>query len=199
VALLLLSGPLMTSSGISSGTHGSITAATARPASSDFTATVLFQGADASDHTDPGSAIATQFDGGFTTVFTWASPNQATLVTKGVLTVLFLGASVGTTSNSLNGAVPKLNGSITLHSGFAQDQLLFEGVYQVQASLFDLGTAIWNTTFYVWVQAPSHLTVVNIALILIGLFEVYQIAALGSARVARKELGLDTPPIKGSP
>jgi hypothetical protein len=191
---LVAAGPLGASAGLTSGLRSSLSSSSVAPASSDFSASLTFQGVDTSAHSSAGSAITASFGHVFTSVFTWKSPDQATLVTKGTLSVLFLGATIGTTSNSLQGAVPAENGSITLTSNFGQDQYLFEGVYQLQASLFDNGQAIWNNTFYVWVQAPYHLTVVNVALILISLFEIYQIAALGSVYAARKQLGIEKPP-----
>jgi len=169
------------------------------PSTSSFSASVTFQGTSVLDHSTPGSAIQSSFGSSFVSVFIWNSPGQATLITEAALSVQFLGATVGTTSNTINGATPQLNGQINLTSDFTQDKYLFEGVYQVVASLFDHGQAIYNTTFYVWVQAPDHFTVVNVALILIGLYEIWQIAALGSVRVARKQLGLDPPPKKESP
>lgn len=197
LALVLVLGPLLPVGDGWSSAHDAFTGASVQPSSSDLSAYVTFQGDLAGNHTSPGSAIVTSFGGVFTTVFTWKSPNQATLVNKGTLTVLFLGATVGTSSSSLSGAGANSSGTITLTSDFTQDKYLFEGVYQLQATLFDQGQAIWNTTFYVWVQAPDHLTVINIALILIGILEIYQIAALGSVRVARKQMGLEPPPKQG--
>jgi hypothetical protein len=89
------------------------------------------------------------------------------------------------------------SGAITLTSDFSQNQYLFEGVYQLQATLLDNGHRLSTIAFYVWVQAPEHITVVNIALFLIGGYEIYQIAALGSVRAARKQLGLE-PAKKGA-
>ncbi|MCI4365115.1 MAG: hypothetical protein L3K10_03515, partial [Thermoplasmata archaeon] len=129
--------------------------------------------------------------GKLTTFFAWQAPTQPALVTQGTLTLFFLDAQVGTSSQSIVGAVPAANGTITLTSDFSQDQYLFEGVYELLATLSSNGHSLYHTTFYVWIQAPNHLTVVNIALILIGAYEIYQIAALGSARVARKQLGLE--------
>ncbi|MCI4373830.1 MAG: hypothetical protein L3K02_09370, partial [Thermoplasmata archaeon] len=146
---LLLLGPQVPS-GSPSGVHSAFAGPSARPSASDFSAAVTFQGDPASDHSGTGDAIQTNLNGVFTTIFTWKSPDQATLVNKGTLTVLFLGATVGTSSSSISGAVPGVNGSITLTSDFTQDKYLFEGVYLLQASLFDQGQAIWNTTFYVW-------------------------------------------------
>jgi hypothetical protein len=193
----MLAGSLTPVGGGTSGARGALSGAATTPATSSFTAGLTFQGEPVSAHATAGSAITTQFGHVFTSVFTWQSPGQATLVTKGTIFVHFLGATIGSTSNSLQGAVPAVNGSITLTSDFSQDQYLFEGVYQVEGTLYDQGQAIWNTTFYVWIQAPDHLTVVNIALILIAIFEIYQIAALGSVWAARKQLGLEKPPKQG--
>jgi hypothetical protein len=197
LAMLLLVGPSVPALVGSSGIPDALLGTAVEPAASTFTASVSFQGTPVASHTSPGSAIATSFSGNFVTVFQWASPNQATVVTKAVLNVQFLGATVGTSANSIQNAVAAESGTINLSSNFQQDKYLFEGVYQVQASLFDQGQAIWNTTFYVWVQAADHLTLVNIALILIALLEIYEIAALGSVRVARKQLGLEPPKKNG--
>lgn len=198
-AFLLVIGPLASAASASEPGGKSGAVSNLHPLASSFSASVTFQGAPTGDHATPGSAIQSSFGSSFVSVFTWNSPGQATLITQAVVAVLFLGAVVGTTSNTINGATPNVTGQITLTSDFTQDKYLFEGVYQLVASLFDHGQAIYNTTFYVWVQAPGHFTVVNIALILIGLYEIWQIVALGSARVARKQLGLDSPPKKESP
>jgi hypothetical protein len=199
LAVLMILGPLVPAGEGSSGAHSAFSGASTRPSDTAFTANVTFQGQPAASHTSTGSAITTNFGATFISIFIWNNPQHATVVNKAELTVLFLGATVGTTSNSLQGEGAQTHGQINITSGFSQDKYLFEGIYQVEASLFDQGQAIWNETFYVWVQAPDHLTIVNIALILIGFFEIYQIAALGSTRVARKELGLDNPPKTGSP
>jgi len=197
LVLVLVLGPMVPAPAGPSGVRSSVEGAASVPAASDFSASVTFQGTAVANHTTTGTAIPTSFGGNFLTVFNWQSPGQPTLVDKGEVIVLFLGAAVGTSSSSIQGAQPAGSGTINLSSDFSQDKYLFEGVYQVQASLFDRATAIWNTTFYVWVQAPDHFTVINIALILIGIYEIYQIAALGSVRVARKELGLVPPPKQG--
>lgn len=197
LTLVLVLGPLLPGPAGSSGARRQVEGPSSTPVAAPFSASVTFQGIAVANHTDPGAAIDASFGAVFITVFDWRSPNQATLVTQGTLTVLFLGATVGTTSNAISGAVPGLSGNITLTSDFSQDKYLLEGVYQLETSLFDHGQAIWNTSFYVWVHAPYHLTVINVALLLIGIFEVYQIAALGSVRVARKQLGLDPPPKQG--
>lgn len=193
LALVLLLGPLAPSHGAGSGAPSGFAAASNQPADSAFTARVTFQGTGVANHTSTANPIAASFGNVFTTVFNWSTPS-ATLVTKGELIVFFLGAVIGVSSTSISGAVPRLSGTINLSSDLRSDQDPFEGVYQVQASLFDLGHAIWNTTFYVWIQAPGHITIINIALVIIGFFEIYQIAALGSVRVARKQMGIETPP-----
>ncbi len=191
LAVVLLLAGLVPRAPLPSTIQPAVNMTGVHPTADVVTAVVTFQGIPVSAHTTPGSAITATFGSNFLTIFTWSSPGVATLVTSGQLSVLFLGASLGSSSEQLSGAVPALNGTITLNSvQFGTDKYLFEGIYELRASLFDQGTALWNTTFYVWVQAPYHLTVINIALILIAIFEVYQIIALGSARIARKQLGL---------
>ena len=198
LGVLLILGPLTPTGAGSSGARTETQGNWLHPATSSITASVTFQGTPVSTHTDSSNPITTSFGHNFVTVFSWNSPGQATLITQGKVSIVFLGATLATSSEQLQGAVPKESGSVTLNqTDFSQDQYLFEGVYELQASLFDNGQALWNTTFYVWVQAADHLTVINIVLVLIGILEIYQIAALGSARSARKQLGLETPPKQG--
>jgi hypothetical protein len=156
---------------------------------------VTFNGVLVNGHDTPGTAIVSTFANSFVTVFTWASPTVGAEITQGTLSIVFLGATVGTSSQSFSGAVPGAGpGTVTLTSNYQSDQYLFEGVYLLHASLYDYGHAAYNVSFYVWVQATDHLTLVNIVLLVIAACEIYQIAALGSARAARKELGLDAAP-----
>jgi hypothetical protein len=186
LALVLLMAPLAPQPSHSSGLHAAATGA-----SPSVTANVVFQGSSVSSHGTAGSAIVTSFGGAFTTVYYWNATVGSALVTQAFLTLKFFGATVGTSSQSISGAVPETSGQINLSSDFSQNKYLFEGVYQLEAILLDHGQSLFSTTFYVWIQAPYHLTVVNIALVLIGGYEIFQIAALGSVRVARKQLGLE--------
>jgi hypothetical protein len=161
-------------------------------------AKVYFNGELTTGHTSTSSAIPASFAHTFRASIDWTATGGTAFVTQGQLSILFLGITVGTSAESLVGATPATAGNVSLNTtNFAQNQYLFEGVYQLQASLFDNGTLLFQQTFYVWIQATDHLTVVNVALVLIGVWEIYQFAMLGSVRAARKELGL-TPP-SGTP
>jgi hypothetical protein len=195
--LILFLGPADAAFGASSGPSASAV----HVASSDGTVTarVTFNGQSIDGHASPSDAIVANFHQLFKTVMNWSSTGGSAEVTQGTLTLLFAGISIGTSSQSIVGATPRTGGTVTLNNtSFAQDQYLFEGVYELQASLFDNGALLFQQTFYVWIQATYHLTIVNIALLVIAIWECYAIASLASVRAARKELGL-TAPSQSSP
>ncbi len=64
------------------------------------------------------------------------------------------------------------------------------------ATLSDNGTTLLTQDFFIWVQATDHLTIANIVLILVILLEIYQIAALGRAKIPKTPAS--TPPTTGS-
>lgn len=171
-------------------------APTISPAPSDsVSSSVTFNGVNVNGHDSLGSAIQTSFSGVFTTVFTWTSLVKPIYVTQGEIQLLFFGSAIGTSSV----VQPSVGvGTITLNSSFTQNQYLFEGKYEIQATLLTNGTVDFQQDFYIWVQATNHLTVVNIALVLIGILEIWQIAALGSVKKAREQLGIVPPPKGGS-
>ncbi|MGP8071698.1 MAG: hypothetical protein ACLPZM_01015 [Thermoplasmata archaeon] len=168
--------------------------------SGSVSSTVFFNGVNVSSHTTSGAAIVTNFSGVFSTVFTWTSGIGAApaTVTEGVVSLLFLGIAIGTSTQQQTEAG---HGVITLKSDFSQNQYLFEGNYEIQATLQNNGTTVFTQDFYIWVQATDHLTLVNVALVLIALLEIWQVAALGSVKKARQQLGLgqNPPPTTPSP
>jgi hypothetical protein len=165
--------------------------------SSGVSATIFFNGNNVAGHSSAGSALVTSFSGDFSTRFVWQSNSGRSSVTQGEISILFFGASIGTSSVVMTET--GTNGSITLTSDFTQNKYLYEGVYEIQATLLNNGSTLVQQDFYVWVQATDHLTVVNIVLVLIVLLEIYQIAALGSVKKARSQLGLPpkAPPSEG--
>jgi len=177
----------------------SVSAPLRTASSSSVTSTVVFNGVNVASHTTAGSAIVTNFSGVFSTVFDWtSSPGAAPVfVTEGVLALLFFGEAIGTSTQQQpeNG-----HGNITLKSDFTQNKYLFEGNYEIQATLQSNGTTVFTEDFYIWVQATNHLTLVNVALILIAILEIWQIAALGSVKKARQQLGIKpSPPPSSTP
>ncbi len=161
-------------------------------------AVVSFNGVPVATHDSLSSAIVTHFSGQFTTVFEWASVGAPAYVNQGQVSILFFGASIGTSAVSVSQTG---SGTITLNNSFSQNQYLYEGVYDLHAVLTDNGSTVFSENFFVWVQATDHLTVVNIVLLLIILLEIYEIAVLGSVKKAAAQLGLKpkSPPANPSP
>jgi hypothetical protein len=180
------------------GASGSLPASTApiRAESSPVTSSVVFNGVNVASHDSLGSAIVTSFSGIFNTTFVWSSTGSKVFVTQGEVSLLFLGAAIGTSSQQV---AQDGQGTFTLMSDFTQNRYLFEGVYEIHATLQSNATTVFAQNFFIWVQATNHLTVVNLALILIVLLEIWQIAALGSVKKARTQLGIPPPSQSPSP
>lgn len=156
-----------------------------RPASSGpLTATVLFDGVNIVNHDTVGSAIVTNFSGAFSTAFTWTPTGSGGLtVTQAEIQLLFFGTSIATSS----GQFLKLGAnSYTLSSDFTQNRYIYEGVYEIVATLSNNGTTLYSQGFYVWIQATDHLTIINIVLILLLILEVYEVAALGRMKIPKQ-------------
>lgn len=155
--------------------------------SGPITASVAFNGVNVDSHDSLGSAISTSFSGAFSTAFTWTASGSAPVtVTQAEIQLLFFGAAVGTSSGSF---VKLGSNAYTLSSDFTQNNYLYEGVYEIQATLSDNGTTLFTQDFFVWVQATNHLTIVNVLLILIILLEIYEIAALSRIKTPKKPTG----------
>lgn len=91
-------------------------------------------------------------------------------------------------------------GSINLSGDFSQVRYVAEGVYELVGQLTATnGSTIWSETFYIHVLSTDHLTVVNIVLIAIFLWEVYAIAKLRSPPRLKKGGDSSMPPAKDPP
>ncbi len=161
--------------------------------SGPLTATILFDGVNIANHGTVGSAIVTNFSGAFSTAFTWTPTGTGGLtVTQAEIQLLFFGTAIGTSS----GAFLKLGpNSYTLSSDFTQNRYIYEGVYEIVATLSNNGTTLYSQSFFVWIQATDHLTIVNIVLILLLILEIYEVAALGRMKVPKQPAA--TPPSGG--
>lgn len=180
-----------------------------RPAvSGPLSATILFDGVNINNHDTVGSAIVTNFSGAFSTAFTWTPTGAGGLtVTQAEIQLLFFGTAIGTSS----GQFLKIGAnSYTLSSDFTQNRYIYEGVYEIVATLSNNGTTLYSQDFFVWIQATDHLTIINIVLILLLILEVYEVAALARMKVPKKTAGAapaatsstaapTTPPSSGTP
>ena len=185
--MLLVVGPALGAAGGSSF-HTSA-AAPAATITDQVSSTLTLSGATIAGHTTDGTALSTSLSSPWTAVFQWTTaPGTAALVTKGEIEILFFGAPIGTSTEQLSGATPMSSGTITLSSDFTSYHWLIAGTYEMSGLLYSNSTLLWQSNFYVTIQATDHITVINIALILIALYEIYQIAMLGSARAIRRQI-----------
>jgi hypothetical protein len=190
VALALVLGLVLVTSPAS---PVSVRAASSGPLS----ASVLFDGVNVGSHSTLGSAIVTNFSGTFSTFFAWNSTGPAPVtVTQAEIQLLFFGTAIGTSSGQFVRQSPN---SYTLRSDFSQNRYIYEGAYEIQATLQSNGTTLFTQDFFIWIQATDHLTIVNIVLIALILLEIYEVAALGRVKLPKQPKGGVSPPPASTP
>lgn len=166
-------------------------------------ATVYFNGQPIASHTTTGSAISTTFSPAFTVSFfinISAGTGLATSITiSGVrVSMLYFGANIAQKEVDIQNPIPGKGANITFPMDLTQYQYLISGLYAMDAIVLVNGTAASTQQFFIAVHPPYYLTVVSVALIGLGLFEIYSIAALGSTKAAARDLGLAPPKGKHS-
>jgi hypothetical protein len=150
--------------------------------------TIVFNGVNINSHDSLSSAIVTNFSGVFSTAFSWSSTTGAPqTVTQVQIQLLFFGTSIATSSAQF--LQTGVSGNYTLKSDFTQNRYIYEGVYEIKATISNDGTTLYSQNFFIWIQATDHLTVVNIVLIALIILEIYEVAALGRVKRPKKPKG----------
>jgi hypothetical protein len=150
------------------------------------TGAILYNGHPTATASSASSALAVTFGSSANVQFSWQASggkvNQplSIAIQTARLEVFFLGLSVWTKDQNIISPVPAPNGTVNLTADFSLNHYLIEGVYQLAGTLITAnGTSIWSEVFYLKATAPDHLTVVNIGLALVAVYEVYTIATVG--------------------
>ncbi|MCI4350975.1 MAG: hypothetical protein L3K15_05625 [Thermoplasmata archaeon] len=175
-------------------------AGAARPSNvtsvSGLTASLSFSGFTTTGAGSPSSAL-TVSPGSVSASFHWDDTARAQHIpiAQAQIAALVFGFSAFTRVQVLQPANSNATGWVNLSSDFSIVRFLAEGVYQVVGSLTAQdGSTVWQESFYVHVVSTYHLVVINIVLILIAVYEVYNIAKLGSTRTYKKPETSPTPP-----
>jgi hypothetical protein len=145
----------------------------------------------------PSSAL-TVGPGSVSASFHWdqSARSQGHLaIAQAQIEALVFGFSAFTRVQVLTPPTSNVTGWVNMSSDFSIVRYLAEGLYQVVGTLTAQdGSTIWQESFYVHVVSSYHFVVINILLVLIAVYEVYNIAKLGSTRALKKPETSPTPP-----
>jgi hypothetical protein len=146
---------------------------------------LTFNGLETSGATSPSSALPVA-PGIARTTFSWRDQPvggaAAIPVAQAQLQAFVFDFAAFSRVQTPTPAITSVTGQINLTGDFSTTQYLVEGVYQLEGTLTaSNGSIIWSEYFYIHVEAPLHLTVLNLILVAIALWEIYAIAKLGSA------------------
>jgi hypothetical protein len=164
-------------------------------------ATLTFGGLNTSGAGSPSSALNLP-PGAIAASFHWTDVpglnpvgGGHTSIAQGEIAAMVLGFSAFTRVQVLSPPDPNASGWINLSSDFSEVRYLAEGLYEVTGTLTGQdGSTVWQQSFYVHVVSPYHLVAINVLLVAIAIYEIYNIAKLGSTRSLKKPETSPTPP-----
>ncbi len=185
LALVLFAMPAASvASPTSSTTHDSLAPA----ATSGLYAQATWNGANVRNYASATSAAHIGFNGVANVYYNWSSLGGVAgvgapsfTINDARLQIFYFGFSLATRDVVDSAAVPATTGSFTMNWSTGALQYLLEGSYKLVASLLaPNGTTMWSQAFWVYVAAPFYVgAVLPIVLILIVIWELYNVATVG--------------------
>ncbi|HTW77618.1 MAG TPA: hypothetical protein VMG14_07660 [Thermoplasmata archaeon] len=181
------------------------TVAASQPAvAPGISATVTWNGANILNYTSATSAARIGFNDVVDVEYHWSSsgllPAPVYTITDARLQIFYFGFALATRDIVNSVALPSTSGNFTMNWTTGSLQYVLEGSYRLVASLIEQnGTTAWSQAFWVYVAAPFYVgALLPIVLILIAIWEIYNIATVGKlAAVARPKTS--APPKGGTP
>ncbi|MFZ1023970.1 MAG: hypothetical protein WAN87_07540 [Thermoplasmata archaeon] len=175
--LSLLPVASLASAGTPSG--AALRAAGSGPAG--FYGQVTWNGANVASASSTSSALGIQFSNTAHLYYNWSSTATLYNINVARLQILDFGFALATRTVTLESSLPGLTGGFALNWTPGTLQYVIEGVYRLTASLVAVnGSSVWTENFFVHATAPlSILAVFPIVLILIAIYELYNLAYVG--------------------
>lgn len=151
------------------------------------TATVTWDGHNIGDYGTATSAATISFNGVANVLYTWTSSAPVT-INDARLAIYYFGFALATRDVINSAAAPTTSGSFTMNWTTGSLQYILAGSYRLVASLLaPNGTSMWSQTFYVNVAPPYYiLALLPIVLILLAIWELYNVATCGKQVYAGK-------------
>ncbi len=180
-----------------------LTAAQCSAVSSSYgiSANVTWNGNNVCSGSSASSALSVDFSQAASVRFSWtAAPGTPLNLDDARLTMNYFGLALATRDVVQSGSVPQSQGSFPMNWTPGVLTYVLEGVYGVTASLFaSNGTSVWSESFFVKASAPyAILAALPLILILLGVYEVYELARSGR-HASRRRPPSSTPPSSSAP
>ncbi|MGA8303346.1 MAG: hypothetical protein WA547_04195 [Thermoplasmata archaeon] len=161
-------------------------------------ANASWNGVNITTATSPSSAFHISFNGAVNIYYSWRQPGSASpwSINDARLQIFYFGFALAT--RDITQSVGGTSGNLTMGNwNTGALEYILEGSYLLKASLIATnGTTAWSQSFWVNVAAPfSILAALPIILILIAIYEVYELLTSGKRAVPKKPKK-DVPPPK---
>lgn len=171
-----------------------VTSTTISPASTSgpIAGYVTWNGASILNYSSPTSAAHIGFNGVVDVDYYWVTRSAAgglPTINDARLQIFYFGFALAT-RDVVNSAVgPSFAGNFTMDWSTGALQYILEGSYKLVASLLaPNGTTMWSQSFWVFVAAPFYIgALLPIVLILIVIWEVYNLATVGRQALLSKK------------
>jgi hypothetical protein len=177
------------------------------PSVGPLTASALWNGVNIVTADTTTSAFRISFGNSVDVNYTWsqsvgaAGPGTPWSINDARLQIFYFGFALGT--RDITTTTGQTSGNITMSNwNTGPLEYVVEGTFMLTASLIATnGTTAWSQNFWVDVSAAFYiLAALPIVLVLIGIYEIYNLATVGrqQALKAKKKGGTTTPPPAGT-
>ncbi|MCI4369497.1 MAG: hypothetical protein L3K09_08050, partial [Thermoplasmata archaeon] len=150
-----------------------------------ISAAVTFGGSVIDSATAPANALSSNFANVVPVDFIWSARGgrlgtpALVEITAARLQMIYLGQPVLTREVDVSNAQLAPGGQINMSGDFRDTAYLIEGLLSFNALLIaSNGTTVWSQQFYVQDHATDHLTVINILLVGLILYEAYSLVGI---------------------
>jgi hypothetical protein len=200
--VLLVAAPLLAGrAGATVGSHGSAGAVVV-PATSGVQASVTWNGVSVDSADSISSAISTNFASTIDLHYSWSSVTVVGIlggplynISDARLQMFYFGYALATRDVLDASPSAATSGSFDMEWDPGVLQWLLAGTYGITVSLLaPNGTTVWSEPFFIHVNAPGGVgAIIPILLIVIGIYEIYELARSGRQAAIDHE----TPPPAG--
>jgi hypothetical protein len=178
----LVAAPVFGIATASSGAIPIIVSCTGTTSQWQVSANVTWNGENICSARTSGSPLATTFGSSANVTFHWQTHGTAVLnLTDARRAMYLLGFPIVTRDVAPVTGTPAFGGTFVMNWAPGELTYAFEGLFRLTATIFAAnGSSAFSENFYVKVTAPdSLLAILPIALIALGIYEVYNLAVSG--------------------
>ncbi len=188
---------------LASPTAASVRTSLAPAASNGLYAQATWNGANIRNYPSATSAAHIGFNGVANVYYNWSSLGGVAgvgaplyTINDSRLQIFYFGFALATRDVINSAAAPATSGSFSMNWSTGALEYVLEGSYKLVASLIATnGTTVWSQAFWVYVAAPFYVgAVLPIVLILLLIWELYNVATVGKYATLGASKAPPTPP-----